>query len=91
MARAAALEAQIIAEEARATGSGRSNAAADPDARPATTGGARATAGGLAVAYAHEYDYVRRDLRRIAILAVVLLALLFIIFIAIQASGIVSF
>jgi hypothetical protein len=94
-ARAAALESAIVADErASQSGSrgreGSAPAAAAAAATPATAG-RRPSAGGLAVAYAHEYDYVRRDLRRITVLAAVLIVALFGIFFAITSSGAISF
>jgi hypothetical protein len=90
-ARAAALEAQFVADEARATAAKRAVDATDPGVKSSARGAPRVAAGGLAVTYAHEYDYDRRDLRRIALLAAVLMLLLFGIFVLVQASGIIAF
>jgi len=46
--------------------------------------------GGLAVRYAHEYDYVSRDLRGIAILATALIAILIAAWLIIENSGVLK-
>lgn len=65
--RAAELEAQIVAEERAATSSlarGRDRRRGGADATPASRSRA---AGSLTVAAEEEYTFVRRDLRRIAV------------------------
>ena len=67
LARAAALEAQIVAEEKA------SEVARQPKSRTAAFPRATST---LAEAAAHEYDYVARDVRRITLIGGSLIALL---------------
>ncbi len=65
--------------------------AAEPSAKPSPSRGPtgrRAASGGLTVQYAHEYDYVARDLKRIAILAVSLLVILGVIYVILEMRGI---
>jgi hypothetical protein len=87
--RAAELEAQIMADERAADEALRRRRDRDRqpaiDDAPARTRGR--VAGGLAVQYAHEYDYVARDLRRISFLAAALIFSLFAIFALLQATG----
>ena len=78
LARAAALEAQIVAEEKAA------DAAKQPK-KPAASF-PRAT-GSLAEAAAHEYDYVARDVRRITLIGGSLVALLIGGWAVIQITG----
>jgi hypothetical protein len=70
---------------AQATTRTRRGAAANG---PAATG--RVAGGGLAVRYAHEYDYVARDLRRIFALMGTLTAALIVIWVVVEASGIIK-
>ncbi len=63
-----------------------------PSPKPGATAAAAATtrrppSGGLSVQYAHEYDYVARDLKRIFILAVVLLVILGVIYVIVEMRG----
>ncbi len=88
--RAAEIEAGIVeqereAETARRRSRDRSTEAAEPEL--ATRGRPR---GSLAVRYADEYAYVRRDLRDIGILAVVLLGILFALFFLIEVAGVIK-
>ena len=78
LARAAALEAQIVAEEKA------SEVARQPKPRPAAFPRATST---LAEAAAHEYDYVARDVRRIALIGGSLVALLIGGWAVIQVTG----
>ncbi len=88
--RAAELEAGIMAQEraiesARRPGRERSRGA-DDDAL-ALRGRPRSA---LAVRFADEYAYVARDLRRIAILAAILVAILVGLFLVIEVAGAVK-
>jgi len=92
-ARAAELESRVLEEE-RAAGPGR---AADPSLSAAAEGmngraRARERAGGagLAAQYAHEYDYVSRDLRRIAILMASLTGVMVMLWILIDQLGVIQ-
>jgi hypothetical protein len=90
MARAAELEARILADEQAAEETRRRRRDRERDRADVADVAPRArtrSAGGLAVQYAHEYDYVARDLRRIAILSAALIGALFLIFVLYQASG----
>jgi len=100
-ARAAELETRLLEEErtaeaARAQGRTRAaapealaapEASAAPGASAAPRGRGRPTGGGLATQYAHEYDYVGRDLRRIAILATSLTGVMVALWILIDVVG----
>ncbi len=88
--RAAELEAGIVerdreADAARRRGRERSTAAIEPE--PTVSGRPR---GSLAVRYADEYAYVRRDLRQIAVLAVVLVSILIVLWLAIDVAGVIK-
>jgi hypothetical protein len=88
--RAAEIEAGIVEQEraadsARRRGRERSQAASEPDL--ATRGRPR---GSLAVRYADEYAYVRRDLRQIALLAVVLVSILVALWLLIDVAGVIK-
>jgi hypothetical protein len=87
-ARAAEYEAQIAAAEqaAPARTAERRPVAGRPNelAAQATR---RRSSGGLAVQYAHEYDYVARDLRRILVTASLLTAILFGIWFLFEVVG----
>lgn len=88
-ARAAEIEAGIVEQERAAETSRRRarerGAAAEPEV--AVRGRPR---GSLAVRYADEYAYVRKDLRQIALLAVVLLAILFALYFLIEVAGVIK-
>jgi hypothetical protein len=85
-ARAAELEARIVAEERAAAAASTRNRerarAESPSPRPNRRGGT------MAVRYADEYAYVSRDLRRIGIVSALLLGILAVLFIAVQVLGI---
>ena len=88
--RAAELEAGIVeqeraAEAARRRSRERAPAASEPDV--AVRGRPR---GSLAVRYADEYAYVRRDLRQIAALAVVLVGILVALWLLIDVAGVIK-
>ena len=83
-ARAEELEAQIRAEE-RALETARKQAKDRARERVDVT----PTASSLAVAASHEYDYVARDIRRIGVVAGLLLALLFGIWIVVEVLGVI--
>jgi hypothetical protein len=83
-ARAEELEAQIRAEE-RALETARKQAKDRARERVDVT----PTASSLAVAASHEYDYVARDIRRIGVVAGLLLALLFGIWILVEVLGVI--
>ena len=81
-ARAAQLEAAIVAEERRAEDArkGRSQRAApEPVARSSSP---------LAAAAAHEYDYVARDVRKVAIVGGSLIGLLLALWVVTQVTGV---
>ncbi len=82
LARAAELEAQLVAEEqaaqnARRRSQERSTAAREISATPVT-----------ALDDAREYAYVARDLKDIARIAILLLIVLFVLYIAIDVTGV---
>jgi hypothetical protein len=81
-ARAAELEAQIVAEEKAAS------AAATRGRRPAPDALAPAPRGGLAAQAADEYAYVVRDVRRIGVVAGSLFAILIVLYVVTTAAGI---
>jgi hypothetical protein len=84
-ARAEQLEAQIRAEERSqesARKAARDRARERVDVTPA--------ASSLAVAASHEYDYVARDIRRIAVVAAILHAVLFAIWILVEVVGVIK-
>ena len=82
-ARAAELEAQIVAEEKAAT------AAQTRGRRPAADTALAPTArGGLAAQAADEYAYVVRDVRRIAVVAGSLFAILLVLYVVTSMAGI---
>jgi hypothetical protein len=87
--RAAELEARILAEERAAEEALQRSRDRNrrPEVDDVPVRGRTRAAGGLAVQYAHEYDYVARDLRRIAILSIALIIALFVIFAIITTSG----
>ncbi len=83
-ARAAELEAQILAaERAAETTVARARERAR---RPAETE-VRVRSGSIAERASHEYAYVLRDVRRIALIGGSLIALLFALWIGLQATG----
>ncbi|MEO5885419.1 MAG: hypothetical protein ABIQ58_07900 [Candidatus Limnocylindrales bacterium] len=86
-ARAAELEAQILAQERQAEESTKRNR--DRARRPAPEPAARA--GSLSVQATQEYAYVARDIRRIATLGGALIAVLIGLWAVIQATGIGPF
>jgi hypothetical protein len=83
-ARAAELEAQIVAEE-RAAESNVARAR-ERSRRPVETE-VRARSGSIAERASHEYAYVLRDVRRIALIGGSLIAVLIAIWVIVQASG----
>jgi len=84
-ARAAELEARIVEEERAAQATQRQ--ARERDRRAAERSPARSPAAPLAVRAADEYAYVARDIRRIAIIAGGLFAIMFGLWIALQTTG----
>jgi hypothetical protein len=82
-ARAAELEAQIRAEE-RALESARRSARDRARERVEVAPGASSLA-----AVSHEYDYVARDIRRIAVVAGLLLGILFVIWLLVEVLGVI--
>lgn len=87
-ARAAELEAQILAEE-------RAAEAARRRGRPKNRGGELVAAGGrgeslIAVTASREYEYVRKDLRRIALQTGALAAVLIVLWVLIEVLGLVN-
>ncbi len=89
LARAGEIEGRIVAEERQANASldrvrdRRRSVTAEPPVR----GRGRAVST-LAIVAADEYTYVRRDLRRIAIVFVGIFALLFVAFAIVSIAGI---
>ena len=86
-ARAAALEAEILAEEKAAEAARRTRERtrrADPDATPVR-------AGSISMRAAGEYAYVVRDVRRIAVIGGSLVAVLIGLWAVIQVTGIGPF
>ena len=83
-ARAAELEAQIVAEE-RAAESNVARAR-ERSRRPVETD-VRVRSGSIAERASHEYAYVLRDVRRIALIGGSLIAVLIAIWVIVQASG----
>lgn len=81
-ARAAELEAAIVAEERRAEEGRRTQA--QRNAAPASI----RTGSPLAVAAANEYGYVARDVRRVAIVGGSLVAFLLGLWVVVQVTGI---
>lgn len=91
-ARAAELERSLIEQEraAEAARGDRSRTGTKDEAIPVTRGGTRAAGAGLAARYAHEYDYVNRDLRRIAILATSLIGVMVLLWILIDVLDVIK-
>lgn len=85
-ARAAELEAQILADE-QAAAQTAARRTRERFRRESSEPVARAGAGSLAVRAGEEYGYVARDVRRIAIIGAVQMLLLVILWAAIQATG----
>jgi hypothetical protein len=85
LARAAELEAQIVAEEKAAGAATQTSAQAA--ARERVAPGPRPT-GTLAASASEEYAYVARDVRRIALIGGSLVALLFGAWAVIQVTGV---
>lgn len=86
-ARAAELEARIVADE-RAADAARQGAADRRRGRPiATELAERPSDGGLAVRAAEEYAYVGRDVRRITLLGGSLIAILIILWVIAHLTG----
>lgn len=81
-ARAAELEAAILAEERQAEAGRRTRAERTNSAAPL-----RATSP-LAAAAANEYAYVARDVRRVAIVGGSLVAFLLVLWAAVQVTGV---
>ena len=83
-ARAAELEAEILASERAAETN--IDRARERARRPVDTE-VRVRAGSIAERASHEYAYVARDVRKIAVIGGSLIVLLFALWIVIQASG----
>lgn len=81
-ARAAELEAAIVAEERQAEAARRNRTQ-----RPSVETPVRSSSP-LAVAAANEYAYVARDVRRVAIVGGALVALLLILWVVTQVTGV---
>ena len=88
-ARAAEIEAGIVEQERAAETSRRRSRERGAAAEPEVVVRGRPR-GSLAVRYADEYAYVRKDLRQIAVLAVVLLAILFALYLLIDVAGVIK-
>jgi hypothetical protein len=91
-ARAAELERGLVEQEraAEAARGDRARAATREEPIPVARGGSRAAGAGLAARYAHEYDYVNRDLRRIAILATSLTGVMVVLWILIDVLDVIK-
>ncbi|HEX8938895.1 MAG TPA: hypothetical protein VF763_01930 [Candidatus Limnocylindrales bacterium] len=92
-ARAAEIEARIVAEEraaedVRRRGRDRARAASEPVARLGT--GTRGASSLLAGRAAEEYTYVQRDVRRIATVGGSMLGVLILLFVLIEVAHVVS-
>jgi hypothetical protein len=87
LARAAELEARIVADERAAEEALRRQRERERTGEDMPTARRTRTTGGLAVQYAHEYDYVARDLRRIAFLSTGLIGTLVLLFVISLVSG----
>ena len=85
LARAAELEAQILAEEKAAE-----VAATKRIAAPRARGRAAVSSEPLSVRAAHEYAYVARDVRRIGIVAAIMFGTLIALHLLINVSGILT-
>lgn len=88
LARAAELEAELVAREREAI--------ADTARRRARVGGVDAPVTGngsapLSVRAAHEYAYVARDVRRIGLTAAVMFGILAILWLAVNVGGVTIF
>lgn len=81
-ARAAELEAAIVAEERQAEAGRRSRAERSTSAAPLRTSTP------LATAAANEYAYVARDVRRVALVGGSLVGFLVVLWAAVQVSGV---
>ena len=90
-ARAAELESRVLEEE-RAAGraADQSSSAAAEGMNGRARSRERAGGAGLAAQYAHEYDYVSRDLRRIAILMASLTGVMVVLWILIDQLGVIQ-
>jgi hypothetical protein len=86
-ARAAEYEARIAAAEQAAPARAERRPVAGRPNELASQAMRRRSSGGLAVQYAHEYDYVARDLRRILVTASLLTAILFGIWFLLEVVG----
>jgi hypothetical protein len=86
-ARAAEYEARIAAAEQAAPARAERRPVAGRPNELASQATRRRSSGGLAVQYAHEYDYVARDLRRILVTASLLTAILFGIWFLFEVVG----
>jgi hypothetical protein len=88
-ARAAELEASMVADDAAPPSAARATESGPTARTAAAARGRGATAASLATRYAHEYDYVARDLREIfalmGILIVALFAIFFLVVVVLQA------
>jgi hypothetical protein len=87
-ARAAELEAAIVAEE-KAAEDARRGVSADRRGRAPTEGGAIYSSSSLATRASEEYAYVRRDVRRIAIVGGSLLGVLAILEILVNVAHVI--
>lgn len=84
-ARAAALEAEILAEEKAATDAARRTR---ERSRRGPTEGVSTRTGSIAVRAADEYAYVVRDVRRIAVIGGSMVALLLGLWVVVETTGI---
>ena len=84
-ARAAELEAQIVAEERAAD---TTAARARERSRRPVEGEVRIRSGSIAERASHEYAYVQRDVRRIIMIGGSLIAFLLALWVVLQATGI---
>lgn len=84
-ARAAELEAQIVAAERAA---GTNTALARERSRRPVEGEIRVRSGSIAERASHEYAYVQRDVRRIIMIGGSLIAFLLALWVVLQATGV---
>jgi hypothetical protein len=88
-ARAAELEALIVAEERAAETT--MVRARERSRRPVDAGSARVRAGTIALRASEEYGYVSRDVRRIVVIGGSLIGLMIVIWAVVQATGVGPF
>lgn len=86
-ARAAELEARIVADERAAETRTRERRGRDLERSAPRPANRHPRGASMAVRYADEYAYVARDLRRIGIVSALLLGILAVLFVVVQVTG----